>query len=229
MPTVEFADFNPECPSWQKYTDPDGESQEFAYEETQKIRGSLIFFGKLKMKSQRRICIKFVTRYGADAHRFCASKGHAPELIAFEKLPGGWYMVVMEALGIDERSLSPPTDSYRSFYNYRDCASDHRKLEEAVIAFIADFHNEGFVHGDLRDVNLLVKAGGQDKIVHFMLLDFDWAGKVHETYYPPHVNRKEISRPSGARDGMEILQEHDLEMIRFLFHPDTDDPLVLLV
>lgn len=67
-------------------------------------------------------------------------------------------MVVMEALGIDERSLSPPTDSYRSFYNYRDCASDHRKLEEAVSAFIADFHNEGFVHGDLRDVNLLVSA-----------------------------------------------------------------------
>lgn len=77
MPTVEIADFNPECPSWQKYTNPDGESQEFAYEETQKIRGSLIFFGKLKLKSQRRICIKFVTRYGVDAHRFCASKGHS--------------------------------------------------------------------------------------------------------------------------------------------------------
>ncbi|KAI6042184.1 hypothetical protein EDC04DRAFT_2564569, partial [Pisolithus marmoratus] len=57
------------------------------------------------------ICIKFVTRYSANAHRFCASKGHAPELIAFEKLPSRWYMVIMEALDIAE-GPSPWADSY---------------------------------------------------------------------------------------------------------------------
>ncbi|KAL4062723.1 hypothetical protein V8B97DRAFT_2026677 [Scleroderma yunnanense] len=202
---------NLECPSWQKFTDPDGKSQEFTYDATQELRSNLIFFGELKTNPKRRICIKFVMRYSPDAHRFCASKGHAPELIAFEKLPGGWYMVIMEALDIYNGPLSQPINSYRPFYRHR--APDLKVLEEAVTAFIGDFHNEGYVHGDLRDVNLVVKDDGQ-----FMLLDFDWAGKLHETYYPSNVNREGAHRPSGARDGMEILQDHDLEMLRFLFH-----------
>lgn len=221
VPALEFLDINLECPSYRKYTDGNGVSQEFVYEEMQKLRGSLIFFGKLKSEPQQRICIKFVTRYGDDAHRFCAAEGHAPELIAFEKLPDGWYMVVMSALDIDDRPLSSSTDSYRTLYHYRDRAPELRALEGPLNTFITAFHNKGFVHGDLRDVNLIIKLGGQDKI-QFMLLDFDWAGEVHKTYYPPHVNRQQIIRPSGARDGLEILQAHDLEMIHFLFHPVTD-------
>ncbi|KAI6044470.1 hypothetical protein EDC04DRAFT_2561304, partial [Pisolithus marmoratus] len=57
------------------------------------------------------ICIKFVKRYSANAHWFCASKGHAPELLMIKKLPGGWYMVIMEALDIAE-GPSPRAKSY---------------------------------------------------------------------------------------------------------------------
>ena len=36
--------------------------------------------------------------YSKDVHVFCASKGFAPILNGFQKLPGGWWMVVMETI-----------------------------------------------------------------------------------------------------------------------------------
>lgn len=225
IPCFQFPDFHPECPSWQTYTDANNQFQEFTYDETQKFREKLVFFGKLKTNPKRRICIKFVTRYSAGAHRFCASKGHAPELIAFEKLPGGWYMVVMDALDIADGYIAPKSNAYQCF-KHRDRIPDLKKLEEAVTALIKDLHDGGYVHGDLRDVNLFVREDGPDRATNFMLLDFDWAGEVHKTYYPPYVNRKEVDRPAGARDGLEILMDHDLEMLHFLFHTGSGIALV---
>ena len=46
-----------------------------------------------------------------------------------------------------------------------------------------------------------------------MLVDFDWAGKEGEVHYPMNVNRSDIKRPDGARDGQLIKKEHDLEML----------------
>ncbi|KAI6110148.1 hypothetical protein F5141DRAFT_1004632, partial [Pisolithus sp. B1] len=147
------------------------------------------------------ICIKFVTRYSIDTHRLCASRGYAPELIAFEKLPTRWYMVIMEALDITEDPWTR-ADSYRRFRDHRHCVPDLVRLEEAVTAFVGDSYRAGYVHGDLWDTNLFVRDAEPRQTTQFVLLDFDWAGKVHKTHYPPHVNREDISRPSGTRDGM---------------------------
>ncbi|CAJ0831238.1 12044_t:CDS:2, partial [Entrophospora sp. SA101] len=48
------------------------------------------FLGKL-------ILVKFVKRYGIDAHIYCADQGIAPKFYAYNKIPG-WSMVVMEYL-----------------------------------------------------------------------------------------------------------------------------------
>jgi len=53
-----------------------------------------------------------------------------------------------------------------------------------------------------------------------MSIDFDWAGPIHKTYYPMHVDRQDIYHPEDARDEMEILIEHDLEMLGYIFHPE---------
>lgn len=39
---------------------------------------------------------------------------------------------------------------------------------------MGEFHGNGLVHGDLRDVNLIIPAGKPGRI---MLIDYDWGGK----------------------------------------------------
>ncbi|KAH9064578.1 hypothetical protein EDB87DRAFT_1252314 [Lactarius vividus] len=42
------------------------------------------------------ILIRFVQRYLIDLHHFCAKAGHAPSILGYERLPGGWFSVAME-------------------------------------------------------------------------------------------------------------------------------------
>jgi hypothetical protein len=51
------------------------------------------------------VCVKFVTRYCEQAHSFLAERGFAPRLHAFERLPGGQYMVIMDDASNDYTSL----------------------------------------------------------------------------------------------------------------------------
>lgn len=71
-------------------------------------------------------------------------------------------------------------------------------------------HDGGHVHGDLRETSFFVR---DEK---FLLLSFDWAGPVGKSYYPIHAYRqsKGICRPDGARGGMEIVPQHDLDILK---------------
>ncbi|KIK74259.1 hypothetical protein PAXRUDRAFT_791416, partial [Paxillus rubicundulus Ve08.2h10] len=164
----------------------------FQYQ-NQPFEEKLLFFGT-REDDGARICIKFVRRYSHEAHLLCASLECAPELLGFERIPGGWFMVVMDALSKDYVPLSRSSLSASAFTDIR------KKLK--------DLHNGGFVHGDIRDTNILVNNNGK-----FMIVDFDWAGKINEARYPPYVNREDIWRPDGAIDGQIILTEHDDAML----------------
>ena len=86
-----------------------------------------------------------------------------------------------------------------------------RTILEKAIHFL---HSGGFVHGDVRDTNLLVKVDGG---LGVLFVDFDWAGKAGEARYPMNVNRADIPRPEGARNGRFIRPEDDVEMIDIMF------------
>jgi hypothetical protein len=211
IPSLKHGDPTIKYPYPTSYTDGStGHSQEFSYDWHQTFINRLIFFGKtVNNAAQQNICVKFVKHYSQNAHEFCASKGHAPKLIAYEPLPGGWNMVIMEALEIDNGGSSQLESPYRKFRRASDC-----RLEGVITSFIRELHNYGYVHGDLRDANFFVRDD------HFMLLDFDWSGPIDQTYYPARVNYWEVRRPDGARDGKKILVEHDLSMLKYLFHPE---------
>ncbi|KAG1905493.1 uncharacterized protein F5891DRAFT_943915, partial [Suillus fuscotomentosus] len=201
----------------QTYTSSSGHIQEFSYDKTQMFRDRRIFFGKtVNDAAERKICIKFVRHYSPETHRFCASKGHAPDLIAYEPLAGGWKMVIMDALDIDEGLLAQRPGSYRPLSAM--AVSERLPLKEAITCLIEELHryNGGYVHGDLRDTNFVVGDDNQ-----FMLFDFDWAGPIEKARYPMHVNRTDIRRPEGACDGKQIVAKHDLEMLKYLF-PEQD-------
>ncbi|KAG1871566.1 hypothetical protein F4604DRAFT_1770428 [Suillus subluteus] len=162
------------CPYPQNYTNSTGHIQEFSYDETRILRDRLIFFGEtVGNVAGNKICIKFVKHYSPEAHEFCASKGNAPKLIAYNSLHGGWKM-------------------------------------EAITSLIEELHNAGYIP---------ISFVGDDN--QFMLFDFDWAGLIEEARYPMYVNRTDIRRPEGARDGQKILAKHDLEMLKYLF-PEQD-------
>ncbi|GLB38821.1 hypothetical protein LshimejAT787_0506860 [Lyophyllum shimeji] len=163
----------------------------------------LLFAGRLK-DGGGNICVKFAHRYSKDAHAFCASIGAAPRLLGFEVIPGGWVMVVMELLGEDYVD-------YFDFRHRRDFDRERtRALLDEVNHSLTQLHNAGFVHGDIRDINLMVSKGGEAK---FRLVDFDWAGRAGEVRYPMNVHAgDDLWRPDGAYDGELITTQHDLEM-----------------
>jgi serine/threonine protein kinase len=225
-PMLTSVDLNLGCPYPRQYIDVSGVCQAFLYEKVQDLRHRLIFYGTTE--NGMRICIKFVKKYSPEAHRFCALHGHAPELLAYERLPGGWGMVVMDVLEIrcdDDDAFLPRTE--RSYQRFSQMSvQDLQALAKAVTDFIHELHAHGYVHGDLRDVNLFARPG-QDTTAtsDFTILDFEWAGRIDsdETCYPMYINREDIRRPLGAQDGMKIEVEHDLKMLRYLFHPYEDE------
>ncbi|KAG1730671.1 uncharacterized protein EDB91DRAFT_1059330 [Suillus paluster] len=207
IPLLTPQDSPLDCPYPQDY---DNGTQYFSYYHSQPLRHHRIFFEETSIGEK--ICIKYVKRYLPEAHQFCAKEGHAPRLIAYESLPGGWNMVVMNVLPIHNDLSSRSTSAYQQFSQIP--AAECGPLEKAVTDFIHQFHKKDFIHGDLRGTNLFLLGD------NFMLLDFDWSGRIGNTHYPMHVNCKGIHRPFDARDGNEIKVVHDLEMLRHVFHPE---------
>lgn len=146
-----------------------------------------------------KLCIKFVNRYSKEAHLMCSWLGFAPTLRGFQPIPGGWYMVVMDYLD----------DAYHNLTYSRTMASFEPVIRDAV----TKLHQAGFVHGDIRDINIMVKEGSSG----IMLVDFDWAGVIGEVRYPMNVENRAIRRPAGAEDGELIMAEHDIMMVDFMF------------
>jgi hypothetical protein len=68
---------------------------------------------------------------------------------------------------------------------------------------VSGFHNEGWVHGDLRDANLIV---GNENPGQVMLVDFDWGGRNGQVSYPTALVHEELVKPGGD---LCITKEHD--------------------
>lgn len=200
---LEMTEREPFYPYQSSYKAEDGTSVKFKYME--RIHPDKLLF-LCQSDQDENLCVKFTKRYSPDAHRCCADKGMAPRLYATETLPGDWTMVVMEYLASPE---------------YTCVASSRRDpaITESVKRAADILHQGGFVHGDIRNLNLMVRKGSNQDEWKVKIIDFDWAGKVGDARYPPNVNRREIRRPKGVKDGELILQEHDREMIEYIFDP----------
>ncbi|KAF9219664.1 hypothetical protein BS17DRAFT_855176 [Gyrodon lividus] len=179
-----------------------GTQQNFKYS-CQLFTEKLVFFGLLV--SMDNICIKFVHQYSQQVHSQCASMGCAPALLGFESIPGGWFMVVMRALASDYACLD-------SFQASDDCLG---RIKDQLI----QLHGDGFVHGNIRSTNIITL---KDEM-KFMILDFDWAGKISKTRYPMNINTTEIYQPEGVVDGALILAGHDIAMLDFICYSKLGD------
>ncbi|KAH9077692.1 hypothetical protein EDB83DRAFT_2548709 [Lactarius deliciosus] len=153
--------------------------------------------GRLLYKAKRPgidelILIKFVRRYSIDLHHFCAKAGHAPSILGYERLPGGWFGVAMEY-------VKPDTSITESTHRVRW----KQELENLMESFYA----KNLVHGDLRDVNIICRG---DSV---MLLDFDWGGKVGEASYPTLALNPELL-DGRVTDDLMISISDDTRVLR---------------
>ena len=115
----------------------------------------LLFIGKTD--NEQRICIKFVDQYSRAVHEKCAEMGIALKLRGFEDIGAGWKMVIMDALDKE--------------YTFFDKSILPAGTQERIRERLVELHQANFVHGDVRDVNIMVR---QDRKLGFMLVDFDW-------------------------------------------------------
>lgn len=174
-----------------------GSPQDFTYHSLVKSR-KLIFRGEIS-DTHEKICIKFVQRYSHKAHEFCASINCAPKLLGFEPLPGGWHMVIMEDL-----------NDYIDLFGSSLAPDRVDAVKERLKEVLGQMHQKEFVHGDVRNVNVMVRNG---PTLEVKLVDFDWAGKIGEAKYPMNINRDDVYRPEDAFDNEPILAQHDLLMV----------------
>ena len=172
-------------------------SRNFIYHSLVKS-GKLIFRGEIS-DTREKICIKFVRRYSKKVHEFCANNNWAPKLLAFQELSGGWHMVIMEDL-----------NDYVDLFGSTLAPDRVEAVKKHLKGMLVQMHQHGYVHGDVRNVNVMIK---NDPDLPIMLVDFDWAGKISEARYPMNVNREDVYRPEGAVDNELIEAEHDMLML----------------
>lgn len=175
------------------------EPHTFTYDSIQPYENRLLFC--VRLANNAKLYVKFVKRYGKQAHEFCAERGRAPKLFGFKQLEGGWFMVVMECL--------------QDFHGWDN---EPKAAQESLRVFISEYHRNGFVHGDLRRPNILIS---NSDCTDFKLIDFDWAGQYGAAHYPSMLNPA-IQWPTGVEIHAQIEFNHDIEMLDLLFLLESD-------
>ncbi|KAF8339438.1 hypothetical protein F5887DRAFT_979972 [Amanita rubescens] len=150
--------------------------------------------------------VKFTPWYSEDAHNCLSSHNLAPRLRRCVRISADWIAVIMDK------------SKYRVLFGLQLSDADKEKVRHKVTSMVRMLHQEGFVHGDIREANILIdykSLTSDDVKIH--LIDFDWAGPIGEAKYPAEVNKITMRRPDGVEGGGLITKQHDIEMISFLF------------
>jgi hypothetical protein len=175
----------------------DNNLQEFTY--LRAVDDTKLVFQCKAVANGSLLCVKFVRSYSKEAHLKSASLAFAPPLRGFQSIGGDWFMVVMDWVGIEYQLLDESPMKEQFFSEVKD------KL--------ALLHQAGYVHGDIRPSNIMVRKDGKPGII---FLDFDWAGVIGEVRYPMNINNVDICRPPHAVDAELIWADHDIQMADLL-------------
>ncbi|CAG8838437.1 38653_t:CDS:2, partial [Gigaspora margarita] len=123
--------------------------------------------------AQEKGLVKFTQKYSKEAHSTCFELGLAPRLWAVNNLQQGWKIVVMEYL-----------EEHKPLHTFNSELLS--QTENVVKNAVKLFHDSGYVHGDLRDENIMAKYKNGEIDIKFV--DFDWAGREGEAKYPESLN-----------------------------------------
>ena len=153
-------------------------------------------FAATIVQSGSEVIVKFAKRYGRHVQEFCAAEGFAPRLLHYEVLSSNWIFVVIEKLEMVPIAKAPVEAAI---------------VREQVLKIRNRLADAGFVHGDLREANILWDCINN----RVVLIDFDWSGKEGEVLYPPFMNSY-IHWPEGAETNKPLRRQHDAAWIESL-------------
>jgi hypothetical protein len=105
------------------------------------------------------------------------------QLLNFEKLAGGWCMVVMDLIF-----------DYIEFHQFSTVLDIFDELHD----ILSQLHKAGFVHGDIRDTYIMIPRCGERG---FLLVDFDWTGKTGNIRPMYTAERSKVWRSNGTFNG----------------------------
>ena len=147
--------------------------------------------------------VKLSTSYGRSVHDYLAEKGHAPGLLKYEQF-GRCVVVVMKEV-VNARDLS-------EFLAVADMAA-RENAKTKLTKILEEMHAMNYVHGDIREPNILVDEDGK-----FQIVDFDWAGEFGEVTYPTNI-RIEAFLGTDINPGMHIAKFHDMAQLSYIMEP----------
>ena len=176
-------------------------------------RRPLMFLSDWKSKDgeadAEKVIVKFSEeRYGKEVHDFCSERGIAPKCHGVRNV-GPFKMIVMEKC--DEEFVQF-VDAKEEKENWFDEEKAYKAVEKALEVLYNEGGEKQYVHGDFRDVNVLINRDFSVKIV-----DFDWAGIDSQVNYPPRLNHGGINWHIDAKEGHPIRHAHDVHFLETYF------------
>ena len=196
-----------------KFTDPISKTaEEFEYLRQLTPSNKSPFLVKLKSSGNLAV-VKFVERYGAGAHRLLAGAGMAPRLLFCGSIDGQHNIENLDtkrAFGLHLQSPRIVVMEYIEVTRGEALMAKPKDTYAQVKVMVEKLHNSGYVFGDLRPPNVVFVASKA------FLVDFDWAGKHGEAFYPMELGEG-ITKYCGGRDLKIIAKEHDLALLDHYF------------
>jgi len=196
------------CPSITSFVDSTtGHSVDFDYVRPFEEEPTCVTFLSRRRDTQEEVVVKFVRRYGKEAHEWMAERTWAPRLLHHGILGAGYgdlALVVMEY--VKGRTLEE---------RYPTRITTH--VRDSVARCLNAFNEAGFLFADLRRPNIMrVDDTEESAEGSIRFIDFDWACKEGDgARYPVHLSSF-VKDVSGARDYDIITKEHQDEMFNAL-------------
>ena len=163
----------------------------------------MVFEGKLNSTT---VMVKICKgKYGEAVHRAMAAKDHSPRLIDCLKVTDDTFLVVMEKF--DSEML----DVYWKSVLVCEKESKRRTIEQQLRNILSFMRRQRYVHGGLREPNILVSGKSEIKL---KIVDFNWAGKAGEVEYPLDLNTNAFI--TSVKPRQKILMEHDSEQVDYI-------------
>ena len=85
-----------------------------------------------------------------------------------------------------------------------------KETRDSLKKAVSLLHDNGYVHGDLRPPNILLK-GSQPYV-----LDYEWSGLEGEATYPDNINSDCNEWHEGVQPCGKILKEHDRQTCTYI-------------
>ena len=123
----------------------------------------LLFSAFMNDDRQADCIVKFTQQYSKAAHLWLASQNSAPTLRHCVQISSEWTAVIMDR------------SRYQMVYGLNLTKEQQEKVQWKVKKTLQVLHDAGFVHGDLRDTNILIDIESlESDDVKIHIVDFDW-------------------------------------------------------